>query len=130
MSGLSVLIVDDNEVDAELLQQIIEQHNKNNTVEWVWDGLEALVRIGEMKPDLILLDYMMPKTNGIEFLRNVRNLKAIEKTRVVIVSAFVEPGNTETFLELGADEVIAKPVEVKDIVDTLKKTEEQKRQRD
>jgi CheY-like chemotaxis protein len=127
MPDLSVLIIDDNEVDAELLQRILERYSKDIEIDWCWDGLEALVRVGNKKPDLIFLDYMMPKTDGMDFLKNVRELKALKKTRIAVVSAFVEPGNIDKFIQLGADDVLAKPVQVKDVLDIVKKAEAQKK---
>jgi CheY-like chemotaxis protein len=127
MPKLSVMIIDDNEVDAELLQRIVERYAKESTIEWCWDGLEALVRVGTVKPDLIFLDYMMPKTDGLGFLKNVRDLKALRQTHIAVVSAFVEPRNSEQFRQLGADDVLSKPVQVKDVVEVIHKVEEKKK---
>jgi CheY-like chemotaxis protein len=127
MASLSVLIIDDNEVDAELLQRIVERYSKESLVEWCWDGLEALVRVGTVKPDLIFLDYMMPKTDGMDFLKSVRELKALKNCRIAVVSAFVDPNNASHFYKLGADEVLSKPVQVKDVIEIIHKVEELKK---
>ncbi|MCZ7582255.1 MAG: response regulator [Deltaproteobacteria bacterium] len=119
MAPLSVLIIDDNEVDAELLHQIVERHAPGAQVTWVWDGLEALVRVGLEKPHLVFLDYMMPKTDGMDFLRSIRTLDALKGTRICVVSAFVEPGNRQQFLDLGANHVLSKPVQMQDVVDVI-----------
>lgn len=123
---ISVLIVEDNEVDAELLKQIVERACENCTTDWCWNGLEALVRLGSSTPDLIILDYMMPKTDGMEFLRNVRALETARSAHIAVISAFVDPANADRFRELGADDVLAKPVQVKDVADIIRRARQRK----
>ena len=80
------------------------------------NGLEALARVAEESPDLILLDIMMPKMSGFEVCKR---LKADPKTRdivIVMVTALNETGDIERAAECGADDYISKPIDRKALV--------------
>lgn len=119
MPNISVLIIEDDEVAAEILQKFVEFKDPNARIEWCWNGYEALVRVQEFNPDLIFLDYMMPKIDGLAFLRDLRKLSLERPCQVAVVSAFVDEQKTKEFYETGADFVVAKPVNVNEIHDIL-----------
>lgn len=103
-----VLVVDDNEQNLELLQAYLE--TLGCRVLTARNGLEALQSVAQQKPDLILLDIMMPKMSGFEVCRK---LKGDEKTRdipVIMVTALNELGDIERGVESGTDDFLSKPV--------------------
>ncbi len=110
--SLSVLIIEDDEVAAEIVQKYVQIKMPEARFNWCWNGYEALVQVKEFKPDLIFLDYMMPKMDGMVFLRDLRQLEAGEKSQVAVVSAYVDDQRKKEFLAAGADFVVAKPVNV------------------
>lgn len=110
MKEPSVLIVEDDEVAAEILQQFVHHHRPQARVEWCWNGYEALVRVQDFQPDLILLDYMMPKLDGREFIATLRTLDSCRGCHIAVISAYVDRINEKGFLDLGAQEVLSKPV--------------------
>ena len=94
-----VLVVDDNVQNVELMQAYLE--TLNCTVHTAADGSEALAKVPQVKPDLILLDIMMPRMSGFEVCRR---LKADPKTRdipILMVTALNELGDIERGVESG-----------------------------
>jgi len=119
VADLQILIIEDDEIAAEILQQYIRLIRPQAQIDWCWNGYEALVRIGESKPDLIFLDYMMPKIDGLEFLHTVKQLKACENCRIAIVSAFVMRDKERDFYDQGADYVLPKPLVLEQVQEVL-----------
>src|SRR5579862_625469 len=104
----TVLIVDDNPQNVELLQAFLESLPVKLIT--AGDGVEALRRVEEHHPDLILLDIMMPHMSGFQVCKR---LKADPKTRdiqVLMVTALNELGDIEMATEGGTDDFVSKPV--------------------
>ena len=104
----TVLIVDDNPQNVELLQAFLESLPVK--IVTAGDGLDALNKVAEYSPDLILLDIMMPQMSGFQVCRR---LKADPKTRdiqVLMVTALNELGDIEQANEVGTDDFVSKPV--------------------
>lgn len=101
-----VLIADDDRELAELLADYLR--HESYSVETVHDGAAALARLGEPgpRPDLLILDVMMPGLDGLETLRELRRRHPLP---VIMLSARGEPVDRVIGLELGADDYIAKP---------------------
>ena len=103
-----VLVVDDNQQNLELLVAYLDELGCK--VCTAGDGVEALEAVGAEKPNLILLDVMMPRMSGFEVCRK---LKADPQTRdipVLMVTALNELGDIERGVECGTDDFISKPV--------------------
>lgn len=99
-----ILVVEDEKPIADILQFNLSK--EGFTVECIHDGDEALKRIYEEPPDLILLDLMLPGTDGIEICRKVR-----EKYRMPIIMVTAKDSEVDKVLglELGADDYVTKP---------------------
>ncbi|HSR10354.1 MAG TPA: response regulator, partial [Thermodesulfobacteriota bacterium] len=105
----NVLIVDDEERNVRLLKALLAPQNYE--VRQAFDGEEALRRVAETPPDLVLLDVMMPRINGFEICRR---LKGDEKTKaipVILVTALADKKDRMEGLDSGADDFISKPVD-------------------
>jgi DNA-binding response OmpR family regulator len=107
----SVLVVDDEERLVQLVQTYLEQEGYR--VLTAHDGRRALAVARKEKPDLILLDVMMPEMNGYEFLRRHRQER---NTPVILLTARVEETDKVLGLELGADDYITKPFSPRELV--------------
>src|SRR5579862_5387902 len=104
----TVLIVDDNPQNVELLQAFLESLPVK--IVTATDGVEALQKVADHSPDLILLDIMMPHMSGFQVCKK---LKADAKTRdiqILMVTALNELGDIETATECGTDDFVSKPV--------------------
>ncbi len=113
-----VLVVDDNVQNVELMQAYLE--TLNCTVHTATDGIEALAKVPEVRPDLILLDIMMPRMSGFEVCRR---LKADPKTRdipILMVTALNELGDIERGVESGTDDFLTKPINKLELLTRVK----------
>jgi len=113
-----VLIVDDNPQNAELLEAYLE--SLDCTIRTAGDGVEAMDRIKEKHPDIILLDIMMPRMSGFEVCRLVKNDPATAAIPVVMVTALNELADVERSIDCGADEFLSKPVNKLELITRVK----------
>ena len=104
-----VLVVDDEPDAVELLQEFLTA--KGYDVITASDGEEALRRVKEDRPHLILLDVRMPRMNGLEVLRRVRQID--QEVGVIMVTAVNEEETGRQALEQGAFDYIVKPLDLK-----------------
>jgi two-component system phosphate regulon response regulator PhoB len=102
-----VLLVEDEEPIAQLLKYNLEREGYRVSV--AGDGEEALLLAEEGKPDLVLLDWMLPKLAGIEVCRRLRNTRASRNTPIVMLTARGEEGDRIRGLDTGADDYVVKP---------------------
>ena len=104
-----VLIVDDSDVILHTLKDFFEDYNFE--VITCSDGLEGIQKAAEEKPDLIILDLMMPNIDGIKMLQVKNVLKDIQNIPVLVISANTAKRNVMAALEAGAHRVISKPLD-------------------
>jgi two-component system alkaline phosphatase synthesis response regulator PhoP len=104
----TVLIVDDNQQNLELLQAYLDGFQCQTLS--AYDGPEALKIIRNNPPDLILLDIMMPQMSGFEVCRRIKNDPKTADIPVIMVTALNEPGDIEKSIDSGADDFLSKPV--------------------
>jgi CheY-like chemotaxis protein len=129
MADLRVLIVDDDELAAEIVNEFIAKSGVDCEIEWVWNGFEALVRIQESQPDVIFLDYMMPTYDGQELLRGMLRLKSATNALIAVVSSYVNDENRHEFTDLGVHFVFDKPVSVDQIHEVIARAMSEKLKR-
>lgn len=104
-----ILIVDDSDVILNSLKTFFEDFDFN--VITSSDGLDGIQKTAEVKPDLIILDLMMPNFDGIKMLQVKKVLKDIRNIPVLVISANTARSNVLAALEAGADKVISKPID-------------------
>lgn len=107
----TILVVEDEEKLARLLASYLEQ--AGYSVHCIYDGLEATPWVRQHKPDLILLDLMLPGADGLDICRDVR---AFSNVPILMVTARVEEIDRLLGLELGADDYICKPYSPREVV--------------
>ena len=104
----TVLIVDDNEQNVELLQAYLESLPVR--IEIARDGVEAMQAVKRVKPDLILLDIMMPRMSGFQVCREIKGNPDTRDIQILTVTALNELGDVEQAAECGTDDFVSKPV--------------------
>jgi two-component system chemotaxis response regulator CheY len=104
----TILICDDEPSLRELMRLSLETGPRYRFVE-AGDGGEAIELLETARPSLILLDVMMPGTNGIAVLEHLRAHPELSDTPVIVVSAFASPADRQRALEAGATRFVKKP---------------------
>jgi two-component system cell cycle response regulator len=110
----TVLIVDDNVQNLELLEAYLEV--PGITTLRAGGGREALDLVAARRPDLILLDIMMPRMSGFEVCKILKSDPATRDIPIVVVTALSEVSDQERASDLGADDFITQPVGHKDLL--------------
>ena len=108
MTGSVVLLVDDNEQNLELLVAYLEELGCE--LRTAADGLEALDQVAKKRPDIIVLDVMMPRMSGFQACAKIKRDAATRDIPVVMVTALNEVSDVERAVESGADDFLTKPV--------------------
>jgi CheY-like chemotaxis protein len=103
-----ILIVDDDQQNLELVQAYLEDIECETVT--ARDGIEALERVASDKPDLILLDVMMPKMSGFEVCRRLKNSPDTADIPIIMVTALNEFGDIERGIDSGTDDFVSKPI--------------------
>ncbi len=113
----TVLIVEDEHNIAKAEQMILEEHY---TVHVAHDGELGLAKAKEVKPDVILLDVMMPKMSGFDVCKAVRCDKTLDATKIVMVTAKNQQKDEAEGMGLGANDYIMKPFEPDELIHVIK----------
>jgi CheY-like chemotaxis protein len=118
-SKATILVVDDNSDNVEILRAFLE--SRGFAIAEARDGRTALARMEEIKPDLVLLDVMMPGMDGWEVCRVIKQHPQLGDTKVVMVTA--KGGFEDKFegLRSGADDYVVKPVDFKDLMEKVER---------
>ena len=113
-----VLVVEDEAALADLLKYNLEKEGYRVSV--ANDGEEALVVADESAPDLVVLDWMLPKAPGIEVCRRLRARQDTRNTPIVMLTARTEEGDRIRGLDVGADDYLTKPFSMNELLARLR----------
>jgi DNA-binding response OmpR family regulator len=111
MNATRVLVVDDEPMVREVLARYLEKEGYE--VDVAEDGEQALAAYSVSRPDLVLLDLMLPRVDGLEVFRRMRELSP---TAVIMLTAKGEETDRVVGLELGADDYVTKPFSPREVV--------------
>lgn len=104
----TVLIAEDNPVNRELLRELLEI--RGYTVAEACDGEEAVRKMYETKPDILLLDLNMPVLDGFETVKRIRRDTRFSSLPILAVTAYAMRGDREKILTAGFDGYLSKPI--------------------
>ncbi|HIT59816.1 MAG TPA: sporulation transcription factor Spo0A [Candidatus Fimousia stercorigallinarum] len=128
MNKIQVGIADDNVRMIEIMDQLFENEEDIQVVGHAADGMEAVEMIKRKEPDVVLLDIIMPKLDGLGVMERVHNDEAIKKQPAfIILSAMGQENVTEEAFELGASYYILKPFDRKSVIRKVKQAKEKRR---
>lgn len=113
-----VLIVDDNPQNVELLQAFLESLQVK--IVTARDGQEALEKVQQHNPDLILLDIMMPRMSGFQVCKKLKSDPNTKDIQILMVTALNELGDIEQATECGTDDFVSKPVNKFELITRVK----------
>ncbi len=106
---MNILIADDELLIRKTLKKVFEQKGFN--VLMCADGKEAIDQWLGFKPDLVILDVIMPNMGGVDVLKYITKNEKFQNSKIIIISAYSAGGTKEEFLKLGATEFVRKPFE-------------------
>jgi excisionase family DNA binding protein len=105
-----ILIVDDDRIIVETLVLALEEDEHGFDVISSRDGFEAGVQVSHFKPDLVILDIMMPDINGYEVCKRIKSNPESKDTKVIVLSAYLDDENFQKMKAFGADACFSKPL--------------------
>ena len=95
----------------EIVRRLLHETDDEMHVEEASDGYEAGFKIANCRPDLVILDVMMPRVDGISLCRSIRENPKTEKIKVLAITAFPEQDNVKKMYDAGADLCLIKPLQ-------------------
>jgi CheY-like chemotaxis protein len=118
MKQSRILVIDDSTTNIVLLEAILTE--KGYQIETALNAKEAFMRIEKQIPDLILLDLLMPKVSGFDFLEQLRKDDKTKKTPVIVISAInTDDANARKINELEAVDFLRKPIDIQYLVNRV-----------
>ncbi len=107
-----ILVVDDSLTSRMFVMKCVTMALPQEKIEFVQakDGEDALGKLGEKKPDLILSDINMPNMNGFTFIRNIKDNPFYKDIPIIFISSLANDGRMDNLLQIGAFDVIKKPI--------------------
>ena len=125
----TVLLAEDNPLDAELTLEALNENNFANEIIWVKDGVEAMEYLtctGSYKdrkpgsPVLLILDLKMPRMDGIEVLEAIRNKPELKFLPIVMLTSSREEQDLVNSYKMGVNAYVVKPVDFNEFVEAIK----------
>jgi CheY-like chemotaxis protein len=118
MEQRKILIVDDEAEAASLLQKLLERTGKY-LVSVENDGTRAMDRVVELKPDMVLLDIVMPHIDGTSIAASIRSHPQLHETPVVFLTGIVPKERSMIHKKLGEFPFIAKPIDLDEVINCI-----------
>jgi excisionase family DNA binding protein len=113
-----VLLVDDDVELVELMTKVLEEDGRFE-VRVATTGFDAGMMVKEYRPDLIVLDVMLPDINGKEVCHRVRADSSLEDVRILCISGMIEEDKIQDLRLSGADDFLHKPFEIEDLIERM-----------
>ncbi len=108
-----ILVADDERGIVEYVKAAIETMQMGWVVETAFDGYEALIKVGDFKPELLVLDIRMPKIDGFDVTRRIKGDPATKDIKILAITAYGKD-DMEKILQCGADGCLAKPLNLRE----------------
>lgn len=116
----TVLVVEDSLTQRQMIADLLKDSGLSAAVVSVSDGVEALEQIRNQRPDLVVLDIVMPRMNGYEVCRQIKTDPKTQDVPVVMCSSKGEEFDIYWGMKQGADAYISKPFEPDELIGTVK----------
>ncbi len=113
-----VLLVDDDKELVELMMKVLEEDGRFE-VRVAENGFDAGMMVKEYRPDLIVLDVMLPDINGKEVCHRVRSDSSLEDVRILCISGMIEEDKIQELRLSGADDFLHKPFDIEELIDRM-----------
>jgi len=107
---IKILVVDDDPIIVESIVQALEEDEYDYEVISAADGFEAGIQVSHFKPDLLILDIMMPDIKGFDVCQKIKSSPETRDTKIVVLSAYLDEEKFQQMKEYGADACYSKPL--------------------
>lgn len=114
-----ILLVDDEEMNRDFLQRRLQK--RGYEVITAVDGRDACTRVTDLRPDLILMDMMMPNMDGLEATRSLRAVPETRHIPVIALTAQAMAGDREKVVEAGCDDYATKPIDLPALLEKIQR---------
>lgn len=114
-----ILIVDDDAQARNSIADFLRIENQNYDVATAENGFEAGILVTQFKPDVIILDLIMPKLDGFKVCEMIKKNHTFQDIKVLVYTGYASEENIKRAYTCGADNVLAKPVEMEKLVEEL-----------
>jgi len=122
MKKKKILIADDDAGLVEAISEVFITRYKDMAIETAHDGYETLIKTGDFKPDLLILDIRMPKIDGLEVCRRLReDTTRTPGIKIIVITAHSSSYDRETVLKNGANDYLSKPFKMKMLIEAVEK---------
>jgi len=105
-----ILVVDDDRIIVETIVQALEEDEYGYEMISASDGFEAGLQVNHFRPDLLILDIMMPDINGYEVCQKIKSNAETKDTKIIVLSAYLDDEAFKQMKEYGADACFSKPL--------------------
>jgi excisionase family DNA binding protein len=105
-----ILVVDDDKIIVETIVQSLEEDEYGYEMISASDGFEAGLQVNHFKPDLLILDIMMPDINGYEVCQKLKSVPETQDIKIIVLSAYLDDDAFRKMKEYGADACFSKPL--------------------
>jgi excisionase family DNA binding protein len=107
---IKILVVDDDAIIVETIVQALEEDENDYEVISASDGFEAGLQVNHFKPDLLILDIMMPDIKGYDVCRKIKSQDDTKDTKIIVLSAYLDEEKFKKMKDYGADACFSKPL--------------------
>jgi excisionase family DNA binding protein len=107
----TVLVVDDEPDIREVIRRLLHELDPELKIEEAVDGYDAGIKIGNLQPDLVIMDVMMPRVDGLSLCKSIRENPETRDIKVLAITAFPEQDNVKKMYDAGADLCLIKPLQ-------------------
>lgn len=114
-----ILIVDDNPDDIRLLEAAFLPASDKYEVHSADSGFQAIYKIGEIKPHIVILDIVMPDMDGFQVCENIKTNPSTRDIKVIVVTAYFDKEKEQKALQHGADAFFKKPIDLAQLVEKI-----------
>lgn len=108
----TVLVVDDEPDIRDIVSRVLQELDEDMRIEEAADGYEASIKVGSLAPDLVIMDLMMPRVDGLSLCRSIRDNPETRGIKVLAITAFPEQDNVKKMYDAGADLCLIKPLQL------------------
>lgn len=115
-----ILVVDDDEAVVKLVKGLLERSDPSYIIETAIDGYDALMKVGEFKPDLLILDMWMPRVDGFEVVRRLRENPQTQHIKLITITGEMQDDFIERVNALDVDDRMFKPMDTEKLVASVR----------